>query len=269
MRILVDLGSHVAGDPEITQVEKTPPLGADGATSINGKYIVPVPPGMEFRVDSNDYVLAGGIVDGGDVASITYAHLLAAYPMFGHVYFNPLLTADHIDELDLTAQFKDNSTVPPTYYNTRAQTGRGTAGPSTPGQMPTHTAILAQNNSVTPARPGILVSDVIDIGPYTGGVGADEFMLYWKLYDFTTGEDVNSTFGATAGTNTPAIRQVLEVDQEPSGFSAYISTDGGGNWCEAGLLEPLAFANKTTEIRVSFRNTTTSKIYLATFGVLF
>ena len=271
MRILVDLSSHVTGDPKVTQVEKTPPLGAAGSTSINGKYVIPVPSGMDFRVDANDYVLAAGVVDGGDVTSITYAHLLAAFPMFGHVYFNPLLTGDHVGELDLTAQWKDTTGSPPaapTYYPTRAQTGRGT-GPPDAGQMPTHTAILAQNSSVTPSRPGILISDAIDISTFTGGVGADEFMLYWKLYDFEIGDDVISTFGATAGQNEPAIRRVLEVDQEPSGFSAYISVDDGANWCEAGLLEPMAFANKSTEIRVAFRNTTASKVYLATFGALF
>jgi hypothetical protein len=269
MRILVDLGSHVAGDPQITQVEKVPPRGIDGATAINGKYVIPVPPGMDFRVDSSDYVLNGGIVDGGDVSSITYAHLLAAYPMFGHVYFNPLLTADHVSELDLAATFKDQSSTPPdppTYYPTRAQTGRfgGLAG-----QMPTHTALLAQNGTLTPPRPGILISDLIDITTPTGGVGADEFMLYWTLYDFTVSDDVAADHGLLTGQNAPAIRQVIEADPEPSGFSAYISTDDGANWCEAGLLEPLPYTEKTTAFRVAFKNTTASKIYLASFGVLF
>lgn len=270
MRILVDLGSHVAGDPKITQIEKTPPTGAAGQTAINGKYAIPVPPGVEFRVDSSDYVLNAGVVDGGDVASITYAHLLAAYPMFGHVYFNPLLTADHVGELDLTATFKDSSNTPPsppTYYGTRAQTGRATGGDA--GQMPMHTAVLAQNDAVVPPRPGILISENIDISGATGPAGADEFMLYWTLYDFTVTEDIAADYGALAGQNSPSVQYLLETDPEPSGFSAYISTDDGANWCEAGLLEPLPYAEKTTHIRVAFRNNTGSNIYLASFGVLF
>jgi len=271
MRILVDLGTHVAGDPQITQVEKVPPRGADGATPINGKYIIPVPSGMDFRVDSNDYVLNAGIVDGGDVASITYAHLLAAYPMFGHVYLNPLLTADHVGELDLTATWKDTSSTPPnppTYFPTRAQTGRATGLPQA-GQMPTHTAVLAQNNTLLTPRPGVLVSDNIDISTATGGVGADEFMLYWVLYDFDVSDDVAADFGVLAGTNTPAIRDVLETDPEPTGFTAYLSTDDGVNWCPAGLLEPLPYAEKSTEFRVAFVNTSSTRRYLASFGVLF
>ena len=277
MRILVDLGSHVAGDPLITQVEKVPPLGADGATAINGKYAIPVVPGADFRVDSSHYVLSGGVIDGGDVSSISYAHLLATYQMFGHVYFNPLLTADHVAELDLTATFKEvNLTAPygpsppedPVYFPTRAQTGRP-AGPPDAGQMPMATAVLDQNDTMAPSRPGILISDLIDIGPFTDGVGTDEFLLFWKLYDFTVTDDVAADYGFLAGTNTPAVRQLLETDQEPTGFFAYISTDDGVNWCEVGLLEPLAFTEKTTGVRVAFKNTTSSRVYLDTFAVLF
>lgn len=273
MRILVDLKSHVTGPvPLITQVEKVPSTGSAGATAINGKYSIPVPPGADFRVGPTDYVLDGlGEIDGGDVASISYAHLLAAYPQFGHVYFNPLLTADHVAELDLTATFKDNSSTPPnppTYFPTRAQTGRP-AGPPDAGQMPTHTAVLGQNDTVSPARPGVLITQDIDISAYTGGVGADEFMIYWYLYQFAVSDDVASEFGALAGTNTPALRRIEETDQEPAGFSAYISTDGGTNWCDAGLLEPVALAEKATEFRVAFVNTSPDKVYLATFAVLF
>lgn len=273
MRILVDLKSHLTGtEPLITQIEKVPEIGVPGSTPINGKYLIPVLPGADFRITSSDYVLdALGNVDGGDVVSISYAHLLARYPMFGHVYFNPLLTDDHVDELDLTATFRDNSGTPPNppvFYPTRAQTGRGTGSPDS-GQMPTHTAILPQNNTVTPSRPGVLITDDIDISSYTGGVGADEFMAYWHLYDFTVSEDVAAEYGALAGINTPAVREVQETDPEPTGLSVYISTDSGTNWCGAGLLEPVSFPAKSTEFRVAFVNTGSTKIYLATFGVLF
>lgn len=273
MRVLVDLKSHLTGtDPLITQVEKVPPEGPAGATPINGKYLIPGIPGSDFRITNADYVLDGsGEIDGGDVASINYAHLLAMFPMFGHVYFNPLLTADHVGDLDLTATFKDNSNTPPdppTYFPTRAQTGRA-SGPSDAGQMPTHTAILGQNDGVTPARPGVLISDSIDISTPTGGVGADEFMLYWHLYDFHVDDDIAADFGAKAGINQPAIRWVEETDPEPAGFSAYISTDNGSNWCNAGILEPVALVEKATSFKVAFVNRGPRKVYLATFAVLF
>jgi len=352
MRILVDLRSHLTGaEPLITQVEKVPAQGTAGAVPINGKYLIPVVPGADFRVTDANYVLDGlGEIDGGDVASISYAHLLAMFPMFGHIYFNPLLTADHVSELDLTASFKDNSSTPPnppTFYPTRVQTGRA-AGPPDAGQMPTHTAILAQNNTLSTPRPGVLISDNIDISNFTGALsesgtaqaggastitlaagassvhdyyvgatidltggtgagqsntiigysgttkvavvntawavvpdgtttyditreaaGTDEFMVYWHLYDFTVSEDIAADFGGVAGTNAPAIRQVEETDPEPAGLSVYISTDDGVNWCDAGLLEPVAFAAKSTEFRVAFVNTGSTKVYLATFAVLF
>ncbi len=265
MRILVDLKSHLTGAaPLITQVEKVPPIDMDGVTVINGKYLIPVAPGADFRVDDTDYVLDGsGEIDGGDVSSISYAHLLAAYPMFEFVYFNPLLTADHVGELDLTATFSD----PPDTFPTRAQTGRALGGDA--GQMPTSTAVLKQNPTISPARPGMLISDLIDISAFTGGGGADEFMLFWKLYAFFTTDDVMADSGLLAGTNTPAHRLVAEVPQEPNDFLAYISVDDGTTWNEVGLLEPI-FTAASTDFRVAFRNNgTDERVYIATFGVLF
>lgn len=290
MRILVDLASHLSaplgGTPLITQVEQDPPTNVAGQTAINGRYSIPVPKGVSFPVDTSSYVLDGaGLNDGGDVVSQAFAHLLAAYPMYGNIYFNPLLTSLDVDELDLTATFKD-STDPnnPAYLPTRAQTGRA-AGPAA-GNMPTHTAILAANTAApndpgtfvliggTPSHPGILVTDEIDIGPYTldaygNVVGTDDFVVYWKLYGFDVTQDVATDYGAFAGQNDPALRYILETDQEPPGFRVYISPDNGANWCETGLLEPVSFGAKTTSIRLAFRNDGAAKVYLAQFAVLF
>lgn len=275
MRVLVDLGSHVAGTPVVTQVEKTPATGE--GTAINGKYLLPVFQGAEFEVTDADYVLDGaGECDGGDISSKSFAYMLLQYPMYDHVYFNPLLTADHVAELDLTATFLEVNAVPPwgpsppnapIYYPTRAMTGRPAGAQS--GQMPTHTCILPQNDTLdvaNPPRPGLLITQDIDISAYTGPGGARDFSVYWKLYDFAIQADVQDE---TSGENIPAVRQVYETDFEPSGFSVYMSVDDGKHWCEVGLLEPVAFAAGATSFRLAFMNTSADRIYLACFAVMF
>lgn len=273
MRALVDLKSHVLGSPQIVQVERTPVTGAAGAVGINGRFALPL--FQECQIDNNMHVLP---VDGSDVTSISMSHLLAAYPLFGNVFFNPLLTADNVAELDLTTQFKDVFTDPATVYmySPRLQTGKPSPD-AQQGQMPTHTALLPINPTTDPVHPnslpnhpGLLMTKEIDLSAYTidpvtgNPVGADEFMLYWKLYEFDATHDV-----ATGTTNDPAIRSVLESDQEPVGFSAYLSPDNGATWCRAGLQESVAFCNKTKRIRVAFLNTSSKKVYIAVFGVLF
>jgi len=190
------------------------------------------------------------------------------HPQFGHLYFNPLLTSTHVDELDFTATFLDNTVAPPVSYPSRFQSGRP-VGLADSGQMPTHTAILPVNATTTPSHPGVLITKEIDISAYTSNLGADEFMVYWKLYDFQTGHDVASDFGATDGLNVPSIREVEEMDQEPTGLSVYLSPDNGGHNCLVGLLEPIAFCAKTTSFRLSFVNRGTNKVYLACLAVLF
>ena len=156
---------------------------------------------------------------------------------------------------------------PPTYFSPRLQAGRESTL-TQPGNYPTHTAILPVNSSVTPHRPGLLVTKEIDLTPYTGAAGTDEFCLYWRLCYFTTSDDHAGDYGI-AGDNTPAIRKIMETDQEPADFSVYISPDDGDHWCETGRLDPIAFTTKTTSIRLAFVNNSPKKIYLANFAVLF
>lgn len=271
MRILVDLASHFDLDPEITQAERTPPMGEEGRTALNGKYAIPLIPDARVEIDTTSYVLNPlGEIDGRDVASQGMAWLLATYPSFEHIYFNPLLTADHVAELDFTSTWIHDGNA----FLPRAQTGREAGGPLPFGACPNMTAILPQNSTMTPARPGVLQTDLIDIGPYTldensNPVGTDEFLVYWKLYGFEVSHDVAADYGALAGQNAPAYKYIEEVDQEPADFTVYLSIDDGTHWCPAGLLEPLGFCDKTTEIRLAFVNESDTKVYLATFAVLF
>ena len=157
MRILVDLKSLATTSPQepvIVQVDKTPAIGV--GVPINGRFSVPVVKGVDFPIDKDSYVLdTTGDVDGGDVSSISYAYLLAMYSQMGHVYFNPLLTASHVEELDFTTLFRDTFSDPPhvVMRPPRFQTGRPSSALTQVGQMPTHTAVLAMNSSFDPGSP--------------------------------------------------------------------------------------------------------------------
>lgn len=276
MRLLVDLRSHLSSPaaPEIIQVQRVPAIG--DTTVINGKYALPMPLDVDFPISLSDYVLdGGGEIDGNDVVSKGFAHLLAAYPQYANIYFNPLLTGDHVKELvlDQGYHFTDKSVTPVATYYPRFQTGRE-SGVGDAGQMPTHTALYPLNDTVTPERPGLMITDEIDIGPYTldcdgNEVGADQFMVYWKLYDFAVSHDIAADFGAVGGQNEPAKRTLAETDQEPADFTVYITTDDGANWCPVGLLEPVAFCDKSKKIRLAFRNDGASKVFIASFALLF
>lgn len=276
MRLLVDLLTHTTNDPKVVQVQQVPQIGSNGAIIINGKYALPVPLNMSFPVTADDYILDGaGDLDGGDLVSKSYAHLLALYPMFENIYFNPLLTSDHVGELvlDQTFWFTDRDLNPPVAFYPRFQTGRE-EGVSDDHQMPTHTALMAINAGMTPSRPGLIITDEIDIGPYTldcddNQVGTDEFSVFWKLFAFTHTHDVSADAGLQAGVNTPAYRMLEETEQEPTDFSVFLTTDGGANWSPVNLLEPIAFCDKATKVRFAFRNDSANKIFLASYALLF
>jgi len=257
MRIIGDLTSF-----DILQVEKTPQLNED--QPFNGRFAVSVPEPGSVDVDRNSYILP---VDGGDVSSLAMQRLLAQFPMYSNVVFNPLLESSDVGDLDLSAT-PAVSAIGGTTVRTRAQTGRST-GPLPLGSVPNMTAILPQNDAASPVRPGMLVTDTIDIGPLTGGAGADEFLVWWKIYSFNTTDDIMSSYGATAGVNQPAIKEITEIDQEPANFLVYISHDDGTTWTSIGRQEPTDLIVFDTDVRLAFVNTGSNKIYLASYAILF
>jgi hypothetical protein len=270
----VDLTNHTSippTPPSIVQVAEPPLEGAQGHVT-NGKFVIPVPLDMDFVVNANSYVLdPANQVDGGDVSSQGFAMLLARYPQYEHVYFNPLLTSDHVGELVVDRSFA--VTTSKGVFYPRCQTGR--SGMALAGQMPTATALLPVNETVSPERPGLLITTEIDISAYTEDCngnpkGASEFMLYWKLLGATvTPDEAGASVGVAAGSNNPALRYTSTVDDEPSGFRVLLSTDNGVTWCEAGLLEPMTMCERGTTLRVAFWNESTEKRYLAHFAVMF
>jgi hypothetical protein len=254
MRVVADIATA-----SILQSEKSPEVG--DSRPFNGKFAVPIPEMVAVDVTSSSYVLP---VDGGDVTSLAMANLLVEFPMYSNIVFNPLLTATDVADLDLTASFPN---IPA--EATRAIVGRGT-GVLPTGIVPNVVGVLPQNDRVTPSRPGILISDTIDIGPMTSSAGADEFMVWWKLYDLSTTDDVSSDFGATSGRNDPALRNLVEVDSEASGFEVWLSHDDGVTYTQMNRLTPTDFGTYGTLLRIAFRNTDTSnRRYVASYAIMF
>jgi hypothetical protein len=262
MRIVATL----VGD-EILQVEKNPPNGIP--VSRNGQYMVPVAEGVKVTVEPGSFVLPSS--DPNSVVAQNFAGLLVQFPQYENVLYNPLIEDTDVDDLDVAGVLNEGSPVTASHIS-RFQIGRGPGGPLPPGNAANSVAVLPQNDApgVGLERPGVLVTDTIDVGPLTGGTGATEFLVYWYIYEFGTTVDVNANFGFYAGTNDPAIRQVLELDQEPGDFEVFISVNDGANFFPVERLVPIAFCNPATLIRLAFKNTNSlSKRYIAHFGLLF
>jgi len=262
MRIIATLATN-----DIIQVEKNPPDGVPVAR--NGMYSVPIPEGVKVAVEPNSFVLPAA--NPNSVVAQSYAGLLAQFPQYENILFNPLIEATDIDDLDPSAVLNEGS--PPTAsYISRFQIGRGTAGPLAPGMAANSVAVLESNDTLGPGleKPGVLITDTIDIGALTGGAGADEFVVYWYIYDFETTTDVRSSFGFFAGQNNPAIRNMLEVPQEPGDFEVFISINDGLTFLPVDRLIPIAFCSPGLLVRLAFKNTNpTQKKYLAGYAVMF
>jgi len=262
MRIVATLASD-----EIIQVEKNPPDGQPVAR--NGQYMVPIAEGVKVAVEPSSFILPSASPN--SVVAQNFVGLLAQFPQYENVLYNPLIEGGDIDDLDPTGVLNEGAPVTDSHIS-RFQIGRGTGGPLPSGNAANSVAVLPQNETggVGFEKPGVIVTDTIDVGPLTGGVGAMEFAVYWYIYEFETTDDVRSDFGATAGLNTPAIRQVLELDQEPSDFEVFISVNDGANFFPVERLIPIAFCNPGLLIRLAFKNTDPlRKRYIAHYGLLF
>ena len=250
MRVVADLPSAA-----ILQVEKDPDIGI--AAPFNGRFSVPIPGGASVAVNNTSYVLP---VNGGDVWSQAMVALLAQYPMYEYVVFNPLLAAADLVDIDLAA-------TGPAGEETRLQMGRA-IGPS-PGNAPNMVALLGENPYTGgPNKPGCLVTDTIDISTILPP-GADEFLVWWKFYEFSTTEDVESDFGGTIGQNDPAYKNIVETDQEPSGLTVYITNDDGATWYVVDRDTPVDVFVLDTRVRLAFVSTEPDRLYLAGYAILF
>ena len=246
MRIYFDI-NRIGSDPTVfvIQTGPTPPIGT--TTSINGKFILDVPEGVPVPNPISNTVSA--------LLDQTFQGLLSLNPQFSFVTYNALWTAADMSNLDLSGTL---TTGPWTSTPVRAQVGRASA-PS--GLAPNSVAILPQNSASSPNRPGLLLSDVLTSGP-----DVTVFMVYWKILGF---QDTNDVMDYTApnGTNTPAIRQLVEVDQSPTNLQVYVTVNGGSTWTEVQLLSQYT-VDGGTSVQIAFVNTGTTPIYLASYAIL-
>lgn len=97
--------------------------------------------------------------------------------------------------------------------------------------------------------------------------GTDEVMMWWKINRMSVTEDQGST--QAGGVNSPAIKSLVEVDQEDVDLLVYVSADDGVSWYQTLYLEPIDLVNAGTLLRIAFINIGTDKIYVEGFCTLF
>lgn len=243
-------------DSVIIQVSPTPPVGT--YTPVNGKFVVDIPDGVVPPTINETSRLINPV---NNVVDPIFQGLLRAFPGYRNVSYNPLLTSTDLALLDTTATFPFNPGPPVQFWSTRAQTGR-VGVPA--GVAPNSVAMLAENPHPNPPRPGLLITDTIDIGPATGGAGANNFIVYWKVYTMSVSDDV---MDYSTGVNSPALKNLIEVQQDI--VDVYLSVNDGGGYTPVTRLSPCVTCDPGTLVRLAFVNHNPTKVYLAAYAVLF
>ena len=227
------------------------PISVGDSITVNGRFIVPAPDGAALEISPTDTPTT--------VATNAAAALLVRYPMYENVAYNFFLNSSDMAEIDVA------SVVPSPVASTkpRCQIGRGVL-PLPVGIAPNSVAILPQNTNVVSNQPGLLVTDTIDILA-TAPLGTDEVLIWWQIAQFTTTNDnVHSITQAT-----PAIKTLTSIWQEPLTLGVYVSNDDGATWYQADRLLPVDLVNPGTNLRVAFVNTSSARVYLLGFAVLY
>jgi hypothetical protein len=239
----------------IIQVAPSPPVGS--STPINGRFVVDIPEGVQPPLVNESSRL---INPTGNIVAPIYEGLRRSFPRYANVVYNQLLTSADISLLDPLATFPFNPGPPAESWPSRFQTGDPMVGVA-PGAV----SILPENPHTVPPRPGLLITDTIDIGPATGGLGAKNFVVYWKVYQMSVTHDV---MNYTTADNAPAIKNLVEVDQDTE-IEVYLSTNDGGGYIPVTRLSPCVTCDPGTLIRLAFVNHNPHKVYLTAYAILF
>ena len=272
MRIHSDLGTHdssgITGG-RIIKTEQTPVLGEE--TVLNGQYVLQLPEGSNVDIHSNSYVLPQ---DSGSIPFQAASDFLLRYPMYDHILYNFFLESNDVDIIDLSSVVPAPtvlSITPPnpglldSYGTSRCKTGRGT-GVLPLGVVPNKVCVLPKSGTYY----GSVITKNIDLTAYNPtNPGMEEVMMWWKVAKFQTTEDISRGYGATLGENKSSQCKLIEVDQEDSLFSVYVSNDNGVSWYEVNRLEPIDLVNTGTDLRIAFLNSSDEEVYLLGFCLLF
>ena len=267
MRVIANLANN-----DIIGTSSEPEVG--GITTLNGQYVVTYPQGVAVEVVPGSYLVPQ---DASSVGAQAAAEFLIRYPMYDHVLYNFLLETTDLSGvaplgggLDLSGGAPTPSPVTgylPGTNGPRCQVGRHAVAPV--GITPGSTAILpAAFSGVN--RYGNIVTNAWDITQApVSSTGMDECLVWWKICTVADTADVQAGYGVTEGLNTPALRQQTETENEIAGFYVYASNDNGVTWYNTPYMEPVDLVAAGTDLRLAFINTTSDKIYLQGFCVMF
>lgn len=266
--------SVATSPPRILHTRPDQPEGE--VTTVNGQFVLPVPPGTAVEVTSSSHITPQ---DATSIPALIAAELLIRYPMYDHVLYDFLLESTDIAGYDLApgvvAPIAANVTPPgpswaaliPSPNGARCQIGRG-AGPGPVGTAPGSVAIAPKNTAKAAPNYGHLVTVLNDIS-IASPSGTDDVMMWWFVTQMSTTTDILHGFGASLGLEAPALRQMTELDQELADFFCYVSNDDGVTWYLADYLTPTDLTVGGTDIRVAFLNASTSKVYLLGWALLY
>jgi hypothetical protein len=263
MQVVANLASDAivttSSDPEVGET-----------TTINGQYLLVMPPGVAVTVDDTSTPAS--------VAADAAAELLVRFPMYDHVLYNYFLDAADIGDLDLSGAAPQPTggsvaagTAPTLAAGPvpRCQVGRG-VGPAPIGVAPNSVTLLRVNTAAASPTYGCIITDTEDITPFNPlNPGTDNLMMWWEIALVSTSEDVAHGYNITLGQNDPAVRSLEKIDQERADFYVYVSVDDGVSWYEASYLEPVDVVTAGTSVRVAFVNESPDEVYLVGFAVCF
>ncbi len=252
-------------DNKLIEVGKSPEIGEH--MFVNGRYLLPVPEGSDLDIEKGAKVVSDDGSFGADsLVHQAFEGLLAQYPMYSHVIYNPNILAKDVEDYDVDAGMTEVG-PPMVSHTSRAQIGRY-PGPQA-GNAAGSTLVLPQNNHVEPARPGLLITNTLDIEPYVDVCGADEFMVWWMISTIDTTHDVISDYGVQSGVNNPAMQVFNFIEQEPNGLDVLLSVNDGESYFKVNRLEAIAFCDTATKLRLAFLNRTNQKYRILGWAVMF
>jgi len=183
----------------------------------------------------------------------------SVYAGYTGVVYNPLLSSAD-DIFDSTASFPD----PNGALSERAIRGDS---PNLFGVQALNDSPPNNLDAVGYSDPGMLITDEIDIGALTNGIGTQNVLVWWQAVtkDFTY--DKSPIQGLREDVNDPA--RLIYTEADPSLLKVYISADNGGSYSELTNLYPHSFNVPETGIRLAFRNDGLQDVYILAYGIMY